>query len=101
MFCDLDGRVLKTGFARYVIIRLYRRVGLRPIGWHVLRHTFASQLAMCGAPLKSVQELMGHATIQMTMRYAHLAPEIARESVQLLDRRSNFGERGSSVAATS
>ena len=39
-------------------------------------------------------------TIQMTMRYAHLAPEIARESVQLLDRRSTFGERGSSVAAT-
>jgi hypothetical protein len=38
--------------------------------------------------------------IQMTMRYAHLAPEIARDAVQLLDRRSQLGERGSSVAAT-
>jgi hypothetical protein len=44
--------------------------------------------------------IMGaHATIGMTMRYAHLAPEIARDSVQLLDRRSRLSERGSSVAA--
>ena len=43
---------------------------------------------------------MGHTTVQMTMRYAHLAPEIARDAVQLLDRRSQLGERGSSVAAT-
>jgi site-specific recombinase XerD len=70
------------------------------MGWHVTRHSFASHLAMCGVPLKAIQELMGHTTIQITMRYAHLAPEIARDSVQLLDRRSNFGERGSDVAAT-
>lgn len=40
---------------------------------------------MRGAPIKAVQELMGHSTILMTMRYAHLAPEVARETVQLLD----------------
>jgi site-specific recombinase XerD len=36
---------------------------------------------MRGAPIKAVQELMGHSTILMTMRYAHLAPEVARETV--------------------
>jgi site-specific recombinase XerD len=35
--------------------------------------------------MKVVQELLGHATIVMTMRYAHLAPEIARDAVRLLD----------------
>ncbi len=40
---------------------------------------------MPGAPLKAIQELLGHATIQMTMRYAHLAPEVARDAVRLLD----------------
>jgi site-specific recombinase XerD len=62
-----------------------RKAGLLEIGWHTLRHTFASHLAMRGAPLKAIQELLGHATIQMTMRYAHLAPEISREPVRLLD----------------
>ena len=62
-----------------------RKAGLREIGWHVLRHTFASHLAMRGAPLKAIQELLGHATIQMTMRYAHLAPEVVNETVRLLD----------------
>jgi integrase len=60
-------------------------LGLRFVGWHVLRHTFASHLAMRGAPLKAIQELLGHATIMMTMRYAHLAPQVAREAVCLLD----------------
>ena len=40
---------------------------------------FASHLVMRGAPVKAGHELLGHATIMMTMRYAHLAPEIARE----------------------
>ena len=39
-----------------------------------LRHTFASRLAMAGVDLRTLAELMGHKTIQMTMRYAHLAP---------------------------
>lgn len=41
---------------------------------------------MRGAPLKAIQELLGHSTIQMTMRYAHLSPDVSREAVRLLDR---------------
>ena len=40
---------------------------------------------MRGAPLKAVQELLGHATIEMTMRYAHLSPHVTRDAVRLLD----------------
>jgi integrase len=42
---------------------------------------------MRGVPLKVVQELLGHATMEMTMRYAHLSPNVPREAVRLLDER--------------
>ncbi len=40
---------------------------------------------MKGVPLKAVQELLGHATIEMTMRYAHLSPDVRKDAVKVLD----------------
>ncbi len=58
--------------------------GLKDFTWHCLRHTFASRLVMAGVDLRTVQELMGHKTIQMTVRYAHLAPQHRLAAVQRL-----------------
>jgi len=55
--------------------------------WNCLRHTFASRLVMAGATLRAVADRMGHKTIQMTMRYAHLAPGFQTDIVALLDRK--------------
>jgi site-specific recombinase XerD len=41
------------------------------ITWHTLRHTLASQLTRSGVDLVTVKELLGHSTINTTMRYAH------------------------------
>jgi integrase len=49
------------------------------------RHSFASQLVIAGTPLRQVQEWLGHSTITMTMRYAHLAPGGGREYLAALD----------------
>lgn len=85
VFCRADGSLFGKEMCKHPLWRACKRAGLRLIGWHVLRHTFASHLAMRGAPLKSVQELLGHSTIEMTMRYAHLAPAVNRQAVELLD----------------
>jgi hypothetical protein len=54
--------------------------------WHDLRHTFASRLVMAGVDLRTVQELMGHKTIAMTLRYSHLSPAHQPDAVQRIAR---------------
>ncbi len=75
-----DGQCLKRKLAT-----VRRRAGLRKIGWHTLRHTFASHLAARGAPMTAVQMLMGHSSITTTMRYAHLAPSTLRAAIDMLN----------------
>jgi len=53
--------------------------------FHSLRHSYASWLVMAGAPLYTVAKLMGHSTLAMTERYAHLAPDHVREAVANLE----------------
>jgi len=54
--------------------------------WHDLRHTFASRLAMAAVDVRTIQELMGHATLTMTLRYAHLSPAHKLDAVRRLER---------------
>lgn len=66
------------------IHRLCKRAGIRSIGWHTLRHTFASQLVAHGVSLRAVQLLLGHSSVVVTERYAHLAPSRLQEAVAVL-----------------
>ncbi len=85
VFSDSEGKMLTKGATKAPLANALKRAKLRHIGWHALRHTFASHLVMRGAPIKAVQELLGHSTIEMTMRYSHLSPDARRDAVRLLD----------------
>jgi integrase len=62
-----------------------KKSGIVDFRFHDLRHTFASQLVMSGVDIKTIQELLGHKSIEMTLRYSHLAPSHKSRAVELLD----------------
>ncbi len=84
VFCDEAGTRLSHSIVKDVAPSTCVRAKLsKRITTHGLPHTFASHLAMRGASLKAVQELLGHEGIEMTLRYSHLTPDVKREAVQL------------------
>lgn len=66
-------------------------VGIEDFRIHDLRHTCAAWLVSTGVPLAEVKDLLGHTTVRMTERYAHLAPENVRAAVARLDGESRSG----------
>jgi integrase len=83
VFHLVDGRELTHHLALNALKRVCVRVGIRKISWHTLRHTTASHLAAEGVPMNVVKELLGHSSILMTSKYAHLAPSAIKDAVEL------------------
>ncbi|MDC8803877.1 site-specific integrase [Halomonas pacifica] len=82
VFCRPGGgpvKSLRNGFERAA-----GEAGLTDLRIHDLRHTAASWLVTDGVPLEVVKELLGHSSITMSERYAHLAPHRVREAVNRL-----------------
>ncbi|MFA6417068.1 MAG: site-specific integrase [Patescibacteria group bacterium] len=87
---DKDGNHLNPVLCLNWLHRACNRAGLRKIGWHTLRHTFASHLAQNGVSIVLIKELLGHADIKTTMRYSHLTAQAVRGAVETLA--NNFGQ---------
>lgn len=98
VFSDEQGRPFDHKRLSKRLHTVCEKAGLRKIGWHTLRHTFASHLVMRGVPLTAVKELLGHASITTTMRYSHLAPSMLRSAIDVLNPKSlaaeNLGQPG-------
>jgi integrase len=74
---------VETGF-KSAWTPLLVRAKIERFRWHDLRHHFASRLVQARVPLNTVRELLGHGSMAMTLRYAHLAPDQKREAVAKL-----------------
>ncbi len=90
VFCNAQGHRIAT--VRTSFMTACRRAGISNFRIHDLRHTCAAWLVSAGVPLSEVRDLLGHSTVMVTERYAHLAPENVRAAVtQLEDIQSHFG----------
>ena len=85
IFADNKNRPLKPIYCSRSLHKVCKNAGLRKIGWHCLRHTFASHLAINNVPMKAIQELLGHANIVTTMRYSHVSHATLRNAVKTLE----------------
>lgn len=85
VFCARDGGMRTDGQCKAPLYRVADRAGMKRFGWHKLRHTCASLVVSRGGQMKAVQDLLGHASMKTTQRYAHLAPVVLRNAVTRLD----------------
>lgn len=80
LFPNLTTQQLSSAFRRAC-----KRAGIKDFRFHDLRHSFASYLTMGQQNLRTVQTLLGHKDLRMTMRYSHLSDQTLKEAVTLLD----------------
>jgi integrase len=84
IFCKADGTPfgdIKTGF-----FTALKKSGIKDFHFHDLRHTAASHLVMSGVDLNTVREILGHKSLQMTLRYSHLSPSHKKQAVDTLSK---------------
>lgn len=83
LFCNKRAEPFEN--VRNSFDRALKIAGIDDFRFHDLRHTFASYLVMSGCDIRTVQQLMGHKDIKMTMRYSHLSRSHLQEAVERLD----------------
>lgn len=91
------GRVFKTRKLRTAFENAVERAGLEDFHFHDCRHHFASWFVMRGGRIEALQKILGHKTLSMTLRYAHLAPEYLRAEMERTERPSTGTKVAQSV----
>ena len=85
VFCNKKGE--PYGDIKKSFLTAVKKSGIIDFHFHDLRHTFASHLVMAGVDLNTVRELLGHKSLEMTLRYAHLSPDHKKRAVDVLGNR--------------
>jgi integrase len=85
IFYDKAGFPLSYDVCRHKLHSICKQSGLRKIGWHTLRHSFASHLTAKRNSIVAIKELMGHSDVKTTMRYAHVNLPILQNAVLSLE----------------
>ena len=83
IFCNTDG--IHYNFSG-VFEKALGKAGIKDFRFHDLRHTAASYLAMSGVDLNTIRDILGHKSLDMVLRYAHLSPTHQANAVSRLDR---------------
>ncbi|OGS38296.1 MAG: hypothetical protein A2551_08240 [Elusimicrobia bacterium RIFOXYD2_FULL_34_30] len=85
VFINQNGNRLDASKLQKEIKLAIKKAGLKPCRIHDMRHTFASQLVLCGSELRDVKELLGHSSYTTTLKYAHLTKSRLNEAINKLE----------------
>ena len=84
---ETDGHYTNPRVYRDAFARMLRRLNIRPLKFHSLRHTFATRAIECGIDAKTLSELMGHSNVFITLnRYTHVQMEQKRKAINCLNK---------------
>lgn len=85
VFCDEEGDPVDAHHLNRDFHRSQRKAGFtRLIRFHDMRHTFASHFMMNGGNIYDLQKILGHSTLEMTQRYAHMSPDHLEKAIQVV-----------------
>ncbi len=91
VFLDDDGNPFDVNHLYREFDKALKRAGIKEhFRFHDLRHTFASHFMMNGGNIYDLQKIMGHTSLEMTQRYAHLAPEHLVKAANVVSFGANF-----------
>lgn len=85
IFHDENNNPLKYGNCLRHLHKICKETGLRQVGWHILRHSFASNLASKNNSIVAIKELLGHSDIRTTMRYSHINIPILKKVIATME----------------
>jgi integrase len=85
IFCNKVGAQIKD--IKKSFFTAVQKSGIKDFHFHDLRHTFASYMVMNGTDLNTVRELLGHKSLTMTLRYAHLSPNHKTQAMDSLSKK--------------
>ncbi|MDD3284207.1 MAG: site-specific integrase [Patescibacteria group bacterium] len=98
VFPNVNGKSYTSNLALNKLHSACQLSGLRKIGWHNLRHTFASHLVQRGISILVVKELLGHSDVKTTMRYSHLGPLATVDAIRSLsEQKYNIGHNMATI----
>jgi site-specific recombinase XerD len=83
--CKGIGKCFNSTNHKHLFPRIIKKAGLKKVGFHHFRHTFASHLCLQGVDLYTIAQLLGHSNITVTQQYAHLTKDHIKASVEKLN----------------
>lgn len=86
------GKFFEPRSVQRYFAKVCRKAGVADANYHCLRHTFATRALECGMDYKTLSELLGHANLEITMRYVHALDVMKQREIKKLNRISHMSK---------
>lgn len=90
LFIDKEKKPLGMNAIKMLFVRLRKKTGIERLHPHILRHTFATKYLINGGDIFSLQQILGHTSLEMVRRYSHLASSYVVNNFKMISPLDNI-----------